>query len=1430
MARELVRRRRARARPSSASAARCRRATTRASRRPSWRVAGSRARRWSPAPGTCRARWRSSAAPGVEVSTGCRRRSGRCGAGKRFWRWGRERVLAWSGSLVWPWRQSRLLLACSQAAPAGPVTDAAPARRPTPPDDRIARAEDLRRRAKDVPVEVAARPRSRRPSPAARAFARILDADDAPLLRALDDDDDEVVAWARLRPRRVVPRARRRARAGARPRGWCRSIPRARRRRRSTRALAILRALGRCGGDVAEQTLRAWLRRAGAAPPTAEAAAFALGDVAVRARLALARVERGAARGGAARRRPWTRRSIPSAAPTRRGDEPAPRLLAAARGGARPSGPGALLRRAGPRPSGRGRRATDLARVLSSSDFTPAGARRGRARPRAACTRRGRRRWRTRSRRSCPISREALVGRSLRRAAASPSRPSPTIAPKKAEAALWAVTRLEAGADATRPRSRGACRSCAAPPRRSSRGRVGLDVLRGCDVGDGEAGEQARLAALDHGDLARQARRAPWLELTRSKHVRVREAAIEAIDAPPGARRRGAPRAGRGARVGSRPASSRPRPTSSTRTPTASSSWRRARSGPRSIRAPRRRPPTRRASSTRGSRRPCARRSRTPWTDDLVETRVALLDAALAVSLDEGKTVRAGGLPRSQRDRARSRRQGARRRRATRTPRVPPPETPGDPAAELIDTPLAARRRASSSTPTPGTLGIRFDPGARARGGHALRRARAERLLHGRRRPPGRPGLRRPARRSRRRRLRRLGDSLRCETSPVPFGALDVGVALAGRDTGSSQISSRWRGILISTASTPGWDAPRGLGRRRRRRCRQGRAREVGCTCVLMRLGPAAQRRIAVVLADVLGRATGRRPRRSPSSSTRTSGASPSRRRSACASSSGPSPGFPWSSSASRCPPTGCRPRRGAATSSAGPTSQLYLLREGFYLLKAIALMGWGAHPAVRAAHGPRARWPRSAHDDDAADFVVIGSGAAGATAALVLAEAGRDVVVLEEGPEVRDEDRGLGSSEAFMRLFRDAGTQVAMGRSVIPILQGRCLGGTTVVNGAIVWRLPEDAYERVLRRDRAPARPCPLADAPCAHGPHRARSRPWRRRPIASSAGNGTLMKRGPQKLGWKAHAIRRNVVDCQGSGRCLEACPTQRKQSMERDVPPARGLPRGAASCPTTRCASSRRARPRAVAVSGPPGGRVARSASRPAAASSSRRAPSSRRASCWRSGLGPRAHVGAHFRAHPGTAVAGVYRDPVRIWEGATQSYEVDEFREQGFKMEVVGLPVELAGVRLPGLGQGFQRSMARLPAHGRVGRAGPRRGGGPRRSRRATARASRTRRAGATWSVFREGVRRLCEMHFAAGAVRVYPGVHGGPDDAHVAGRARQARRPPARSAALVAHRRPSVRHVPHGAVRGAGVVGLTARSTACSASGSWTRRSSRRTSA
>jgi choline dehydrogenase-like flavoprotein len=318
-------------------------------------------------------------------------------------------------------------------------------------------------------------------------------------------------------------------------------------------------------------------------------------------------------------------------------------------------------------------------------------------------------------------------------------------------------------------------------------------------------------------------------------------------------------------------------------------------------------------------------------------------------------------------------------------------------------------------------------------------------------------------------------------------------------------------------------------------------------------------------------------------------------------------------------------------------------------------------------------------------------------------------------------------------------------------------VGGTTVVNGAIVWRLPEDAYERSFgaagARDALPLRELEARmdrierDLSVAPAPDRL------------LGGNGSLMRDGAAKLGWRGHAIRRNVLDCQGSGRCMEACPTKRKQSMEVTYLP-RAIRHGARVLADHEVRTVETSGGHAVGVTG---FRTDGAPFRVAARRGVILAASAVQTPCIlrRSGLGARDHVGEHFRLHPGTAVAGVYRDPVRLWEGATQSYEIDEFRHEGFKMEVVGLPVELAGVRLPGLGADFQKSMADYPnmavwgvqvraeAEGRVSPA----------HRRSDIRYTPTR---SDMETFRVGAKRLAEMHFAAGAIRVYPGVHGGPE--------------------------------------------------------------------
>src|SRR5579864_5189218 len=96
----------------------------------------------------------------------------------------------------------------------------------------------------------------------------------------------------------------------------------------------------------------------------------------------------------------------------------------------------------------------------------------------------------------------------------------------------------------------------------------------------------------------------------------------------------------------------------------------------------------------------------------------------------------------------------------------------------------------------------------------------------------------------------------------------------------------------------------------------------------------------------------------------------------------------------------------------------------------------------------------------DAFDVVVVGAGAAGAVAAHTLAKAGWSVGVVEEGPWVRTREFGDEVYRAFKRMFRDAGTQVIEGWSYLPLIQGRCVGGSTVMNSAIAHRTPEDVLD----------------------------------------------------------------------------------------------------------------------------------------------------------------------------------------------------------------------------------------------------------------------------------------------------------------------------------------------------------------------------------
>ncbi len=95
---------------------------------------------------------------------------------------------------------------------------------------------------------------------------------------------------------------------------------------------------------------------------------------------------------------------------------------------------------------------------------------------------------------------------------------------------------------------------------------------------------------------------------------------------------------------------------------------------------------------------------------------------------------------------------------------------------------------------------------------------------------------------------------------------------------------------------------------------------------------------------------------------------------------------------------------------------------------------------------------------------LVIGSGAGGATTAALLAEAGCDVLVVEEGSWVEQGEVVPFSLEQMDRQYRAGGVTVALGRPSIAYTEGCCAGGGTEINSGLYRRPSEETLARWRR------------------------------------------------------------------------------------------------------------------------------------------------------------------------------------------------------------------------------------------------------------------------------------------------------------------------------------------------------------------------------
>ena len=93
------------------------------------------------------------------------------------------------------------------------------------------------------------------------------------------------------------------------------------------------------------------------------------------------------------------------------------------------------------------------------------------------------------------------------------------------------------------------------------------------------------------------------------------------------------------------------------------------------------------------------------------------------------------------------------------------------------------------------------------------------------------------------------------------------------------------------------------------------------------------------------------------------------------------------------------------------------------------------------------------------ADVAIIGTGAGGGTTAEILAKAGLKVLLIEEGPLKSTNDFKMDEREAYKDLYQENAGRMNKDGSM-SILQGRCVGGTTVINWTSSFRTPEQTLQ----------------------------------------------------------------------------------------------------------------------------------------------------------------------------------------------------------------------------------------------------------------------------------------------------------------------------------------------------------------------------------
>ncbi|AKT41386.1 FAD-dependent oxidoreductase [Chondromyces crocatus] len=323
-------------------------------------------------------------------------------------------------------------------------------------------------------------------------------------------------------------------------------------------------------------------------------------------------------------------------------------------------------------------------------------------------------------------------------------------------------------------------------------------------------------------------------------------------------------------------------------------------------------------------------------------------------------------------------------------------------------------------------------------------------------------------------------------------------------------------------------------------------------------------------------------------------------------------------------------------------------------------------------------------------EVLVVGSGPSGAVVAKELAEAGRDVILLEEGPPFGLKDFRQEAGESMSRMLREGGMRTTRGQTFIPTMQAIALGGGSVMNSAICARSPAWVFDKWGEVSGTSSITREALD------PHYERVEAFLGvEPTAQEVmgRRNLLFKQGCDALGLSSEPTFRNVRGCKGSAECFTGCRHGAKRSMDVSYVPA-AIRAGARVFSSVRAERLIMEGRRAVGMRGrvvePFTGRETHMATIHADTVVLAAGCMATPLLLLRSGVGNSSgYVGRELQLHPGLAVMAVFPERIDPWAGATQGYHSLHFLEEGLKLEVLWSPPAVLAARFPGLGHELQR---------------------------------------------------------------------------------------------------------------------------------------------